>query len=827
MKFVALVSGGKDSIFSIMEAVRLGHELVACVHLGRPRVLNEDTSEEEEESYLYQTAGSETLVTLVEECLEVPLILHERVGKSLNTSLVYEEATLNDEVEDLYQALCTAQQQFPTIEAVCSGAILSTYQRIRIEHVCQRLNLVSLAFLWRRASQKELLQQMIEENVEAILVRVAAPPGLTARHLERSIQTLQSIFHRLYQQYKFSVCGEGGEYETIVVDCPIFRKRLVLDKTETVEDDNDGVAMLKIAACHAESKTDEQIITEETSQVLSPTEPTLPAPAPLTTTIIVPPVPQGSASVTDSPRVRKVPGGLFHISEIMAPSPAVGNANEAELAVLEAKAAFNLLAKILFLHDATAKDVMMVHVYLADISHFQAINQHYSEFFGMTLPPSRSCVGLGANVLPGRRRILLDCQVQCGSGTYMRSTETMSRDVSVTHAAHSNNYYASLALANTTSRLREVLHVQSRSYWAPVCVGPYSQANTLGGAVCFVAGQIGLQPERMALRGSWSLQLEQSWKNAASVLDAVQNSSLHHLMSGLVYVASSLLANEQEKTLATICNISQQQRKSNSGVLPGQVDDNLPPDYEGYEDEGTMNECKSAHEDEDARILYCPLLVVGIPQMPVSALVEVEIVAATRSAAGSLQCFEYVRSSQCMIKMEKVGRSHNGISAIIESDIQLPESSVVQMDASWYALGTGCVGFGLVTAAMAKYASKQLDGVNVEQILGNMIELLSVISQSSPSTPDIAKALHLRLFYLSSEASTVNDETCVRLAFQSAVSVCFADIEDMPATSTVPVEKIHVIKMSHDSNSTILFAIQATVVNPIELENELWVRVKR
>ena len=54
MKFLALVSGGKDSIYSIQECVRNGHELVACVHLGAPVSV-------EEESFMYQTAASEVL----------------------------------------------------------------------------------------------------------------------------------------------------------------------------------------------------------------------------------------------------------------------------------------------------------------------------------------------------------------------------------------------------------------------------------------------------------------------------------------------------------------------------------------------------------------------------------------------------------------------------------------------------------------------------------------------------------------------------------------------------------------------------------------------
>jgi hypothetical protein len=35
------------------------------------------------------------------------------------------------------------------VDAVASGAVLSTYQRTRVESVCERLGLQSLAFLWQ------------------------------------------------------------------------------------------------------------------------------------------------------------------------------------------------------------------------------------------------------------------------------------------------------------------------------------------------------------------------------------------------------------------------------------------------------------------------------------------------------------------------------------------------------------------------------------------------------------------------------------------------------------------------------------------------------
>lgn len=46
--------------------------------------------------------------------------------------------------------LCASQEMFPGVQAVASGAIASDYQRLRVEHVCSRLGLVSLAYLWHQ-----------------------------------------------------------------------------------------------------------------------------------------------------------------------------------------------------------------------------------------------------------------------------------------------------------------------------------------------------------------------------------------------------------------------------------------------------------------------------------------------------------------------------------------------------------------------------------------------------------------------------------------------------------------------------------------------------
>lgn len=68
--------------------------------------------------------------------------------------------TPHDEVEDMFVLLSEVKRQIPSITAVSSGAIASDYQRLRVESVCSRLGLVSLAFLWKQ-DQTLLLQEMV------------------------------------------------------------------------------------------------------------------------------------------------------------------------------------------------------------------------------------------------------------------------------------------------------------------------------------------------------------------------------------------------------------------------------------------------------------------------------------------------------------------------------------------------------------------------------------------------------------------------------------------------------------------------------------------
>ncbi|KAG1223526.1 hypothetical protein G6F68_020315 [Rhizopus microsporus] len=68
---------------------------------------------------------------------------------------------------------------------------------------------------------------MADSGVNAILIKVAAM-GLGEKDLGRTIGEMYPKLLQLNEKYESHICGEGGEYETFTLDCPLFKKRIVV-----------------------------------------------------------------------------------------------------------------------------------------------------------------------------------------------------------------------------------------------------------------------------------------------------------------------------------------------------------------------------------------------------------------------------------------------------------------------------------------------------------------------------------------------------------------------------------------------------------------------
>lgn len=238
MRVVALISGGKDSCYNMCKCVDHGHEIVALANLypQKPDV----TSSDEIDSFMYQTVGHQA-ITAYARALELPLFRRHISGSAVNQGFNYDSPVEKDEVEDLFQLLLSIRKQGIKYEAISVGAIHSNYQRIRVQNVCDRLGIQMLAYLWG-ADQEKLLQEMIDYGLHAILIKVAVI-GLDSSDLGRSLQQVKGKLIALKHKFGINVCGEGGEFETLTLDCPLFKKyKIQIDEHKVVLHSNDAFA---------------------------------------------------------------------------------------------------------------------------------------------------------------------------------------------------------------------------------------------------------------------------------------------------------------------------------------------------------------------------------------------------------------------------------------------------------------------------------------------------------------------------------------------------------------------------------------------------------
>ncbi len=132
------------------------------------------------------------------------------------------------------------------VEGVVCGAIASNYQKQRVEKVCKELNLKLLSPLWEM-DQEKLLRDIIENKFEVIITAVAAE-GFDESWLGRKIdeECIKDLIE-LKEKFSINIAGEGGEFETVVLDCPLFIRKILITESEKRWEGNNGMLDVKDA----------------------------------------------------------------------------------------------------------------------------------------------------------------------------------------------------------------------------------------------------------------------------------------------------------------------------------------------------------------------------------------------------------------------------------------------------------------------------------------------------------------------------------------------------------------------------------------------------
>lgn len=223
MKLGALFSSGKDSTFALWLMRKAGYS-VECLITVKSR--NPD-------SYMFHTPAVE-LVELQAKAIGLPLVMQETAGEK------------EKELEDLRAAFREAKSKYG-IEGVITGALWSTYQKDRIERIAREESLTVFSPLWH--SNQETEMRLVVSHFELMFTGISAY-GLEKSWLGRSItmadvDRLVALSKKLARRGDqlssrfggLNIAGEGGEFESLVLDGPLFKKRLVVEESEIVEED--------------------------------------------------------------------------------------------------------------------------------------------------------------------------------------------------------------------------------------------------------------------------------------------------------------------------------------------------------------------------------------------------------------------------------------------------------------------------------------------------------------------------------------------------------------------------------------------------------------
>jgi len=218
MRLAALISGGKDSLYSIYLSQNNGHEITHLLSMIPQR----------SDSYMFHHPNIR-MTKVQAELMGVPLLMGKTRGEK------------EKELEDLEHLISRVKHK---VDGILTGALASNYQKSRIDRICEKFNLKSVSPLWH-ADMEKYWGDVLNAGFKVMIIAVSAY-GLGEEWLgriidERAVEELKE----LNKKFKIHLGFEGGEAETLVLSCPMFKKEIKIVDGEKIWDGCSGVYLIK------------------------------------------------------------------------------------------------------------------------------------------------------------------------------------------------------------------------------------------------------------------------------------------------------------------------------------------------------------------------------------------------------------------------------------------------------------------------------------------------------------------------------------------------------------------------------------------------------
>ncbi len=212
MKLAAFFSGGKDSTYAIYDAQKSGHN-IQVLFTVMPK---------SDESHLLHFPNIQK-TEIQSQSMDIPQI----------TSFV---DNLKPDIEELKldQLIKNAKKRFD-FEGIVHGGILSVYQRDKFEKLCRINDLKLISPIWQRDALS-YMKELLDNNFEFIISSVSSG-GLDQSWLGKKIDYLElEKLENLSKKYQFNLNFEGGEAETFVINCPLFKNKIKIIDSKKIWD---------------------------------------------------------------------------------------------------------------------------------------------------------------------------------------------------------------------------------------------------------------------------------------------------------------------------------------------------------------------------------------------------------------------------------------------------------------------------------------------------------------------------------------------------------------------------------------------------------------
>lgn len=211
MKFIASFSTGKDSMLALHRMISQGHEPMGLLVMYHPQ-----------QSRSWVHGAKKEILEEIARALNIPLFCCEASPKE------YEQA--------IEQTLQKAKEL--GAQACIFGDIDLEGHRQWNQARCQKVGLQAIMPLWQE-DRKALVQEVVDLGYTCILKCVDSTK-ISAQFLGKALDR-EIINH--FKTLEIDLCGENGEYHTLVVNGPLFQfpveyqlgQVVQIDKTAAIE----------------------------------------------------------------------------------------------------------------------------------------------------------------------------------------------------------------------------------------------------------------------------------------------------------------------------------------------------------------------------------------------------------------------------------------------------------------------------------------------------------------------------------------------------------------------------------------------------------------